>query len=359
MARIFTTPEAEQTAKAYLHDLTLAAGLRTKSQRSSQQSFTSDFIKHATILCDELINRDFANVDNSINWIEGRRFDASLTGNRPSWKKYKQEGVAKCLVYMAELLNIYWDDTVRTPYEIEEFKKTYLGNTVYKYGRYISAIKDKSGKSRSKATAGPSVANAAGGSSVANQSNTTQQPKNGYKQSGPQSGNVRDLRGLDGVSAGTPGQKVYAHASGNFIYKIVGDKTGSNTPNVFIKPLSASGAAGTTNKIFISSGNGYTDCTCYFDDPNDAQAFLNKINQNNRVPANVNNLRVVKMKADANGYFLVGTEFGVVAISAKTLNEALSEAMTEEIERATNWEKATEGYTKKELDELHTWMRRG
>jgi hypothetical protein len=358
MARIFTTPEAEQTAKAYLHDLTLAAGLRSKSQRASQQSFTQDFVKHATILCDELVNREFANVDSSINWIEGRRFDADLSGTRHSWKKYKHEGVAKCLVYMAELLNIYWDDTVRTPYEIEEFKKTYLGSTVYKYGRYISAIKDKSGKSRNKATSGPSVANAAaGGTGNVGQANAAQQPKSGYKQSGPQSSNVRDLRDLDGVSAGTPGNKCFA--GGSFIYKIVGDKTGSNTPNVFIKPLSSSGAVGNTNKIFISSGNGYTDCTCYFDDPNDAQAFLDKINQNNRVPVNVNNLRVVKLKADTNGYFLVGTEFGVVAISAKTLNEALNEAMNEEVERPVDWEKATEGYTKKELDELHTWMRRG
>jgi outer membrane protein assembly factor BamB len=148
-------------------------------------------------------------------------------------------------------------------------------------------------------------------------------------------------------------------ADGPYIYKIIGDKTGSNTPNVFIKPLSASGAVGNTNKIFISSGNGYTDCTCQFDDLDDAQDFLNKIIQNNRVPANVNNLRIVKNKADPNGYFLVGTEFGVVAISAKTLNEALSEAMNEPAERIPNWEKATEGYTREQLDELHTWMRRG
>jgi hypothetical protein len=251
---------------------------------------------------------------------------------------------------MAELLGIYWDDTVRTPYEIEEFKKTYLGSTVYKYGRYISAIKDRSSKSNATKSSNTNSTSSATTAAV--------QPKNGYKQSGPQSGNVRDLRDLSGSGAGTPGNKVFA--GGQFIYKIIGDNPQSkNTPNVFIKPLSASGAEGTTNKIFISSGNGYTDCTCYFDDPNDAQAFLDKINQNNRVPVNVTNLRIVKNKADANGYFLVGTEFGVVAISAKTLNEALKEAMTEEIERQTNWERATEGYTREELEELHTWMRRG
>jgi hypothetical protein len=86
---------------------------------------------------------------------------------------------------------------------------------------------------------------------------------------------------------------------------------------------------------------------------------LEKIINNNRVPANVANPRIVKNKADANGYFLVGTEFGICAISAKTLNEALKEGITEKLERDTNWERATEGYTKEELNELHTWMRRG
>ena len=101
--------------------------------------------------------------------------------------------------------------------------------------------------------------------------------------------------------------KVYAE--GPFIYKIIGDNPQSkNTPNVFIKPLSASGASGSTNKILFSSGNGYTDCTCYFDDPNDAQEglFLSWNSKNNRVPANAIKLThvVVKNKADANGYFL-------------------------------------------------------
>ena len=351
MARIFTTPAAEAAAKQWLSLVTVAGGLRTDPNVGN--SFDSRFKNYATDICDELVNRNFNNLDGSIRQIS--YYGIRVPGGKT--KHFKPEQIAKCIVYMAELVQLYWDDTIRTPYEIDEFKKSWLGQAVYTYGRYISAIPDKPTRSRAanaSSGSGSATGNAAGG----NTSNSNQ-PKNGYKQSGPQSGNVRDLRDLDGVNAGTPGNKVFASASGGYIYKIVGDKTGSNTPNVFIKPLSASGAVGNTNKIFISSGNGYTDCTCYFDDPNDAQDFLDKINQNNRVPANVNNLRVVKNKADANGYFLVGTEFGVVAISAKTLNEALSEAMNENAERHVNWEKATERCTREELDELHTWMRRG
>lgn len=347
MARIFTTPAAEAAAKKWLAVITVAGGLRTDNSIGNVGS--AEFVQHATAICDELVNRNFDNIDNNIRRIS--YYGISYNGKS---KRFNEEQIAKCIVYMAEQVQLYWDDTVRTPYEIDEFKKTLLGNAVYAYGRYISAIPDKQPRTRS---AKASASNGTNNTQNTNSSTASNgQPKNGYKQSGPQSGNVRDLRGLDGVSKGTPNQKVFA--SGNAIYKIVGDKTGSNTPNVFIKPLSSSGAAGNTNKIFISSGNGYTDCTCYFDDPNDAQAFLNKIIQNNRVPVNINNLHIVKNKADSNGYFLVGTEFGVVAISAKTLNEALEEALNEEAHREVSWEKATEGYTKEELAELHTWMRR-
>lgn len=335
MARIFTTPDGERAAKAWFHDVTLAAGIRATNLKTDTPVIARypSYSKYATTICDELVNRDFSNIDTAINGICGIKFDVNF-GGPSKYKKLNAEQVAKAIVYAAELLQLYWDDTIRTPYEIEEFKKTLLGDAVYKYGRYISAIPNKASRSASATSRAPG-----------------QPPKNNYKQSGPQSGNIRDLQG-------NPGEKVYAE--GSFIYKIIGDNPQSkNTPNVFIKPLSAAGATGSTNKIFISSGNGYTDCTCYFDDPNEATDFLNKIVSNNRVPVNITNLRVVKNKADSNGYFLVGTEFGVCAVSAKTLNEALKEAIEEPLADAAGWEKATRNYSKKEYEELHTWMRRG
>jgi hypothetical protein len=340
MARIFTTPEAEAAAKVFMHNVTVAGGINTKNLQTADQWPISDsrFVHASQTICTELVNRDFVDIDDAIKSASRFRFHPNYSG-RGNYKELKPAAVAKAIVYFAELLNLYWDDTVRTPYELVEFKKTLLGDAVYKYGRVISAIPDKTTKSRaaSKASAAP----APGAAPSA--------PQNGYKQSGPQSGNVRDLQGK-------PNEKVFA--DGPVSYKIVADKIGKNTPNVFIKPLSSSGAAGSTNKIFISSGNGYTDCTCYFDDPNEAQAFLDKIIAAGRVPANINNIHVAKLKSDPNGYFLVGTEFGICAVSAKTLNEALTEATEEVKEELSGWEKATENYTKEELDELHTWMRR-
>ena len=338
MPKIFTTPEAEAKAKRQMRYILIAGGLRSKEPNEDlPHNFSwSEYLNSAKAVCDELVNRDFTDIDSALNTL---RHYAPTARNEA---RFKAEGFAKAIVYMAELLQLYWDDTLKTPYEIEEFKKTKLGEAVYKYGRYISAIQDKparASKSTSSASAG------ATGSTSA-----TTAPQNGYKSSGAQSGNVRDLRDVNG-GPGTPGQKVVA--AGNYIFRIIGDNPQSkNTPNVFIKPLSPSGATGNTNKVFFSSGNGYTDCTCYFDDENDAQDFLNQMIAANRIPANISNPRVVKRNADPNGYFLAGTEFGVCAISAKTLNEALMEDID------SDWEKATEGYTKEELEELHTWMRR-
>jgi hypothetical protein len=348
MAQILTTPAARAAAKAWFHDLTYVAGLRTDTVRTVYtRHYTTDYVQSAKAICDELVNRDFNNIDQDIYRVSHYRFNSNLDPNtRATYKQIKPEMVAKYIVYIAQLLQIYWDDTLRTPYEIDEFKKSTLGNAVYTYGQYISAIPNKKSSSRSTSSSGTSKA-------------PGQPPKNNYKQSGPQSGNVRDLKDPYG-GAGTPGQKVTA--DGSFIYKIIGDNPQSkNTPVVFIKPLNASGAEGSTNKIFVSSGNGYTDCTCYFDDPNDATTFLNKVLNSNRVPSNVSNLRVVKNKADPNGYFLVGTEFGICAVSAKTLNEALTENIDveESLERPFSWEKATEKDSQEELKELHTWMRRG
>ena len=339
MARIFTTPAAEQTAKRWLSLVTVASGLRTDPNNNIR--YDANFKKYATAICDELVNRDFNNIDDSIKQIAYYGF--SMPGERKT-KHLKNEQIAKAIVYMAEQVQLYWDDTVRTPYEIDEFKKTLLGEAVYAYGRYISAIQDK--PARVRANNAPGVASAAGGTGVAG----NKQPKNNYKQTGGQSANARDLKGQ-------PGEKVYAE--GPFIYRIIGDDpTITNTPNVFVNPLSNSGASGNTNKVKFGSGNGYSDCTCFFDDLNDATTFLNKVAQDKEVMGKVTNPRVVKGKPDPNGYFIVGTVFGDCAISAKKLNEALNEAVNEEPKREVSWEKATEGYSQEQLEELHTWMRR-
>lgn len=339
MARIFTTPETQAAAKSLMHDIMVAAGIRKSQRQNTSHNFTYPAQIAATqAICDELVNRDFKNIDTSIREVAACSFQATINGG--GWKSFNADKVAKAIVYMAELLNLYWDDTNVTPYEIDEFKKTILGDAVYRYGRYISAIQDPKTKSTSSKNSNAAVQ----GTSA-----------NSGKPVGPQSANIRDLLDING-NPGTPGQKVTA--SGDVMFKIVGDKgTGKNVPNAFINPLSRSGASGSTNKVKFSSGNGWTDCTCLFDDPNEANDFLDKLLKNDQAAVNAN-AQIRKIPADSNGYFLVGTEYGRCAISARKMNEALAEATKLTEERGADWEKATERYSEKEVQELHNWMRR-
>jgi hypothetical protein len=350
MARIFTKPEQEQYAKVLMHDVTVAGGMNANNLRTYSLYWLKDksFITAAQKICDELVNRNFVDLDNDINVIASYHIHLYDGSNG---KKWKPEGIAKAIVYFAELLQIYWDDTIRTPYEIDEFKKTLLGAAVYKYGRYISAISNKRSSRSTSASTG----------------NAGQAPKNGYKQSGSQLANVRDLIDIPG-NPGSAGTRLDADTDWIFFIKGKLDNS-KNAAIVHIKPLSSNSkyVSNGTNKVCISSGNAYTDCTCYFDDPNDAQAFLDKITNANAIPVNVSGLQVVKNKADkikidengnqTGGYFMVGTEFGPCTIKAATLNESLNE-LEEAAERPFSWEKATKGYSDEELNELHTWMRR-
>ena len=346
MARIFTTPEAELAAKSFMHDITLAAGLRSKSQRQgSSYSFDARYVKAAQEICDELVNRNFNNIDKSVQEVSYYGFHSSLSSN--AWKHYKPDAVAKAIVYIAELLGLYWDDTIRTPYEIDEFKKTLLGALVYKYGRYISAIQDKQPTKRKAAPNGntPQVASSA--------------PQNDYKQQGPKSSQARGLVSLDGTSipTGQPGEKVFIDKG--YALAIRGTVAGKQSEvRAVVMPLNPKGAAGEKNKVFINASHGYGVCECLFDEMDDAVNFYNQIVSNNRVPNDVASLQVVKIKVDKNGYFLTDTEFGICAIAAKVLNEAIDESEIIEEDLGAGWKKATEGYTKEQLDDLHSWMRK-
>lgn len=340
MSQIFTTPAAESTAKAWLHDLTLAAGIRTTNQRTgyySKLNFSQWFVDAAIKICDELINRNFDNIDNSIREFAGEPFYSNLDTDNCPVKRYNEENVAKAIVYMAELLGLYWDDTVRTTYELDEFKKTILGQAVFKYGRVISAVSAKQKTSSN------------GSTRAASSKAPGQPPKNNFKQTGPQSGNARDLLDIHG-NPGKPGEKV--DPVGDDVYGIIGASTTSkNIARAFVKPLAPSGASGKTNKVCIGSGRGFGDCICWFEDLTEAQDFLDKIISTGKCPANVTGLQIVARKKESNGYFLVGTELGPCAISARALNEALKRD-SEAVEEGFAWDKVMENLDKEELFEL-------
>ena len=107
MARIFTTPAAEQAAKRWLALVTVAGGVRTDPNLSNVGDM--HYRKYATDICDELVNRNFNNIDKSIHEIAYYGFHVP---GRSKTVHLKPEQVAKAIIYMAEQIQLYWDDTV-------------------------------------------------------------------------------------------------------------------------------------------------------------------------------------------------------------------------------------------------------
>ena len=80
MANILTTAAGRAAANAWFHDVALAGGLITSSQRAGgvdpnvRGHNHPMFIDNAKIVCDELVNRDFANIDSALYRLHSFRF---------------------------------------------------------------------------------------------------------------------------------------------------------------------------------------------------------------------------------------------------------------------------------------------
>lgn len=285
-------------------------------------------------VCTEIVQRnfDFFNVDKAINELSGCKFFVDPTafgrvrGARMVTRSAQQ--IAGFIAYFCKSNGIFWDDvnTNKTTYEMDQYRKTLLGEALWDYQCFLS---QNSGNNAST-SAGTGAATTSTATTATRTLRTPrvpgQAPKNDYKSQGPKSGLARDLKGQ-------PGQKVQANT--NVIFCIVGDNAKASSPAfALVKPLTKGAEVNGTNKVFISSSHGYADCTCYFDDLNDANAFLQKCIAN--CPSDISNLKVMKKAAERNGYFIVGTEYGDCAISAKRMNEVTEAVANESTTAATS-----------------------
>lgn len=301
-----------------------------------QKQLTQDIGAQAKAVCDELLAHkfEFAKVDAALTdvaeLLDGtfKRFSSyySAVQNQPGFnvatastddlnamrqllprkfaepRKTLAEGLAK----LCREQDIFWDDSRRSTYEMDEFTQhTVFGKALYDYYCFASqqddadAVLQSKSKPRSKKAAGTP-------------------PANNFKATGPQSGNARGL-------VGQPGQKFRLY-SPIYCIEAINANTKASAVTAFIRPLDPIGSgANNANKVFVGTANGYGYCTCYFQDPQEADAFMGKINAS---PSTVRSfqLQVRKKSAKSNGYFRISTEFGDVYVSAAKLNENVVEA---------------------------------
>ena len=221
---------------------------------------------------------------------------------------------------------------------MDEITKTTLGAALFEFNCFTS--QEDPTKPKQRATKQTTATNTS--ATTAGSTTTTQSagPVSGYKSSGPHSGEIPNLIGTAGVKE---------NPTVSLMYCVQADKIGKNTPNAFITPLNTTAIGNiievdkaTAETVKFGSGNGYTDCTCWFDDINLATDFAKKCQ--NKFGAKYTNISIAKAKTDPNGYYKVSTEFGECYIKAKKLNEAFEKAEQEEITEA-----------KKEENTVITW----
>jgi len=205
----------------------------------------------------------------------------------------------------------YWSTDNTSSYELESIKnETILGKALWDAEAFTCQVPG-SAKTSSSNTSNTST-------SAGNP------PKSNFKSRGPLSGVAVDL-------IGQPNQKI--SLSGK-LYCIVGKDANGKTLDdcVFVRPVEADQKiqqkymVGNTNKVLFGAAKGYGFCPCFFTSLDDAKNFYSKINFNNfKLNQKVDTITIEYKKAQANGYFQVGTEFGPVYISAEKLNESLQE----------------------------------
>lgn len=244
---------------------------------------------------------------------------------------------AKLLATACAAMKLEWDPANSTQEEVDDFLDSKFGMALQSLG-LISKAEDinKPEEAQPQANAAQTSSiqtqaqgsQPAAGTSAAQMSQSTQlmnrsralaraAVKNGsYKSSGAQSANARDLKG-------TPNNKI--HLAGN-VYCIQGASTGKSPNVLFVDPILDKGEASGTNKVMYGTGHGYTDSTCFFGSPKEADDFLVKA----RAKGLATNAQVRAKKAASNGYFKVGTEFGDCYILAVKLNEQIA-GITEEL----------------------------
>ena len=300
-----------ENALSWMHDMLYAGGIKSTTRRSSWYTFTNNVYNQQRTeaeqdckeICTEILNRQFKDLDNCFNRLAECEFRGTFTHKAKRIKR-SAEYLASYVAWFCAQNEIYWDNRLKSSYEMEIFEATLLGAALKLYDCFVEPVVAQKVAQTNKSTGG--TGRVAG-----------QPPKNDYKSSGGQSSNVRDLKG-------TPGNKEILSVS--VLYRIEG--TNANTtkvPSAFIKPLKANGAVGSTNKVFIGDPSGYTDCTLFFDDSLSADTFLAQCMQRASIPNNISNLHVAKVKVDKNGYYRVGTEYGDAYIKASKLNEAIAE----------------------------------
>jgi hypothetical protein len=317
------------TAKAWLNDIFVLAK-ETADARATDYGYMQGSgwrketsAKYAVEIVNELKMRDFKDLNRAFDYFAEQYFGKTILDNNDVVRK-KPDQLAKYVAWFCYTYRIYWNDSIRDPEVIKVFKETYLGKALDEYDCFALSTDRKA----TTGLGGPSSRSAGSASTGSTRTPSTGRIATGtsdYKTSGPQSGNVRDLKGDAG--------RKHTFMGKVWIIEGISTTASKSIPMAFIRPLDKPGAAGSTNKVFFgTSWKGYKNCVCFFRTETDALDVAEKLRADHKIPAGITEIKVSYKSPDRNGYFTVGTEYGDVEVLARELNESVEEPLTETVE---------------------------
>lgn len=302
----------EQTwSPPVLNDLFVAGGLLKSSVRTEGRNYIEYYGKEplAKALCEEIKFRtfDFHKTDSVIATLARIRW--TPLHERTTTKILTEKQIANIIAGFCAAHEIFWDDVnvPRSVVEMETYRKSYLGSACWEFGCFLS---QNVGKTAPKVRA-PRAAGTSGSA-----------PTSGYKTSGPKSGLIKGL-------IGKPGEKI-KFPSGEHLYVIVCDSSKPKTQYVYIDPLAY---VADINKVKLGDPSGYSACKLFYTGISAAEEAIEGIKAGKvKMPDHVTGFTIKKQSADPNGFFNVMTELGPAYVKASKLNEAIKEALAEEVD---------------------------
>ena len=328
MAKSYLTPEELQAGNKWLKTVFFPCVKQGNAEYVSTGWRKSDVVSACKAIYQAIVDRFLDTKDvltphfdtlGSTEYYNDPSFDYANT------YKIKARTLMKVFANVCAKREIFWDDAEYTPFELDYFKKTPFGETLWDFRCFVSQEPDV----RKAPTVGtPSTSRA---TSAANGGTTSSAPKAPRTTGAGHTLYRNNAGGIVGTS-----KDILTVPE---MYCILGEfnPKGKTSPKIHVSPQ----GQGAPLRVKYTSGQGHNDCILYFDSLSAANDFKTKCDAN--LPANVAFLKVKKLATDPNGYVQVDTQYGPAWIKASKLHEEIvedeadvelvEEVVTEEVEQ--------------------------
>lgn len=322
MAKSYLTPEELQTGNKWLKTVFFPCVKQGNTDYVSGWSKSDVNVACKTIykfIVDRQIDTG-GTLEPHFDALGGAEYYGDASLDYANVYKIKARTFMKIFANICARREIFWDDGEYTPFELDYFKKTPFGETLWDFRCFVSqepdTIKIKSPSSARTSSSGngtpaaPKAPRATGAGHTLYRNNA-----------GGIVGTSKDILTVP------------------YMYCIMGEfnPKGKTSPKIHVSPQGQSAPL----RVKYTSGQGHNDCILYFESLAAADDFKVKCDAN--LPANVAFLKVKKLATDPNGYVQVDTQYGPAYIKASKLHEEIvedeadvelvEEVVTEEVEQ--------------------------